>query len=141
VDGLARSRAFLPIVSRAAVAGWESIEADAECDNLRPDAPPLEVCAQYLVGAYDRTRADRAKDMLERGISYEGSDPVGPMRTGLVAFATRVVMQHFESVRDALLGHAYVAADDSATRRKMAESAVSRLVDELNERAVEHLTR
>lgn len=34
VDGLARSRAFLPIVSRAAVAGWESIEADAECDNV-----------------------------------------------------------------------------------------------------------
>jgi hypothetical protein len=64
---------------------------------------------------------------------------LGPIVTGAIDFTTRVITDHFLLVYESLIGHAHVDVSDSITKRKIIESAVERLVNELQERGVDSI--
>jgi hypothetical protein len=62
-----------------------------------------------------------------------------PIIREVINFTARVTMDHFMDVYGALIGHAWIDPEDPVIKRGIVESAVEKIINELQERGVDSI--
>ena len=76
----------------------------------------------------------KVKAQIEAGISYQGSDPAGMLRSSMLTMLRRIVHEHLDASVADVRRNGKVMDDDL---RRMRSGLIDRLVDQINERGEE----
>lgn len=111
--------------------------ADPDTYYNWPGSPPhdIEFTTPIVLRRLESEQAEKVRAQLEAGISYNGSDPAGMLRTSMLTMLRRVVHEHLNEAVAAVRGEGGKVTDDDLGR--MRQELVDRLLVQISEHGLQ----